>query len=974
MARINFGNSIMEEFEKIALEKGWVINKEAALDPNIQRMWGSLNNEQKDKIIPGWHKLLRMDLEDALSDPQIAEPLLKEYRSNMPAKEVPKAEPKPKGNKTIYRLQQILHSATGMPMSRRPRGVPDGFWGPMSAAAWNKYIKSFNMPPFIIEAEGNKLPPIEDIKWILENSGSAKKKPAETGTPVDVELPTIPSPSPVSTGPATKEHIPMRVDDMAMVASAVSELTSLANDLEEMGEEKVALAIDEQLKLYKEATDKLYDVIGETGEQLINSAHPGGGPTLVPAAEEGGKVETIVEEHKKVVDKTLKQPTGKVAEILTKLIVTANQLEDAGDIEAAKLVDKTIGEVQQAIDPFVNRSAVSETANSEDNEVSVKIAANKELDKYIGLWDKAMHIYNSLYKDIFGFATGSFRLRLKPDVTEGVRALREAFKSALPKINDTSSVWKEGWLDKKQLITRLSNIIGILNVGHDKIAAGMTDAFYFDSDVDGGITRYKKMIKLWWKLLGAVKNDLKREKAPKKFEQGDEVIRVKYLKLLKFLKSFVVQNVIPISKMLGDAKRKELETWIKNRLYNIEKRKSDDKLHHVPTAAEVVGLQQWIQSLRSVIKKASVNQNIIRTAQPPGAPPIALPGMKGPAKRRAPSGRRVVRKDPQVEALQQAMITAGFLAPGEADGWWGPKTAAAYNKMVGSAPIGVNIPQIPNPKRQRHAMRPINMLAYATKLAQYMASEKRKNYGAIPIGGGFQISLLDVFKPARKFMELLSQKFQHNMSAEGALQVVEELQNYVDTNKAAMTVKDPRSVQQWKEGLARLSKSLPGTPTVVFRGGKAKPGGQQPGQAGQFGQAGTPTGTVKVYLPGSLLGKYKGEGINSAADFAEAFGSLPLRQWLRSFQIFKNISRKLGMTPQTYVKQVNDILSDIQIAIQKYRGKVDYFDIGGKKVPLVEVVNFINMYQGDVNLLAEDLKADLNAPEELKPKVPTWAK
>jgi hypothetical protein len=55
----------------------------------------------------------------------------------------------------------------------------------------------------------------------------------------------------------------------------------------------------------------------------------------VPAEDEGGKVETIVEEHKKMVERSTKQPTGKYAEVMTKLIATANKLEDEGEFEAA---------------------------------------------------------------------------------------------------------------------------------------------------------------------------------------------------------------------------------------------------------------------------------------------------------------------------------------------------------------------------------------------------------------------------------------------------------------------------------------------------------------------------------------------------------------------------------------------------------------------------------------------------------------
>jgi len=137
--------------------------------------------------------------------------------------------------------------------------------------------------------------------------------------------------------------------------SVVEELVSLANDLDEMGKPKTAEAIDEQLRLYKTAVEKLYDITGETGEQLINEAHPGGGPTMVPAKDEGGKFETIVEQQKKDIKVVETKPTGKQADfIVRQLVALANRLDEEGKTEAALLVDKTLAEMREgSARPFV---------------------------------------------------------------------------------------------------------------------------------------------------------------------------------------------------------------------------------------------------------------------------------------------------------------------------------------------------------------------------------------------------------------------------------------------------------------------------------------------------------------------------------------------------------------------------------------------------------------------------------------------
>lgn len=129
-------------------------------------------------------------------------------------------------------------------------------------------------------------------------------------------------------------------------ASVVQNLVKLANDLDEMGEEKAAAFVDDQLKVYSAEVNKLYDITGETGEDLINQAHPGGGTTIAEAKEEGGKVETIVEQQKKDIEKALKAPTGKYAklnaEMIKKLVSLANDLEARGEMEMVKEIDNTL--------------------------------------------------------------------------------------------------------------------------------------------------------------------------------------------------------------------------------------------------------------------------------------------------------------------------------------------------------------------------------------------------------------------------------------------------------------------------------------------------------------------------------------------------------------------------------------------------------------------------------------------------------
>ncbi len=97
----------------------------------------------------------------------------------------------------------------------------------------------------------------------------------------------------------------------------INRLVKLANDLEKSGSIEAAEKIDQQIALYKMALDKLYDISGETGEDLVNSAHKGGGVVIAPSKEEGGKVETLVETQEKMLKSVNTKPTGKYASLKT---------------------------------------------------------------------------------------------------------------------------------------------------------------------------------------------------------------------------------------------------------------------------------------------------------------------------------------------------------------------------------------------------------------------------------------------------------------------------------------------------------------------------------------------------------------------------------------------------------------------------------------------------------------------------------
>jgi len=91
-----------------------------------------------------------------------------------------------------------------------------------------------------------------------------------------------------------------------------------------------------------------YNVTKETGDDLIHKAHPKDAEPA-KAAGEGGLVENLIQQQEKDIEVAIRMPsgalTGKHAEIIQTLTKLANQLDEAGESEAADRIDQTIGRI-----------------------------------------------------------------------------------------------------------------------------------------------------------------------------------------------------------------------------------------------------------------------------------------------------------------------------------------------------------------------------------------------------------------------------------------------------------------------------------------------------------------------------------------------------------------------------------------------------------------------------------------------------
>jgi hypothetical protein len=979
----------MDEFYKIAEEKGWVVKK-AISHSEIEKVWGGLPKEIKDKLIPGWDNMTFADLISKVE--HMWGSILMEYRKQQtPPKgdvstdpEKIKVAPQEKparrslSPQLIAKVQALIMKKTKIPVSD-PKGkflgAPDGSWGPRSAAAWNKYIETFTTPggPLVVDPvaeDGSELPRMDDIRYVFNRESRAKTtlgpisvekadditseakdpyadwaesmpklSPEEIEGLQDIRPPTqeevlrkmrqVPGQQPgdivvqpddwrrrykvrgIPSDVTESEHLSaMRLlrqqghrgpvkdrnqymqaikqvresrkmraqepkpfvpkipewakNDDGVVASIASELVSLATDLENFGEEKAAVVVDHHLKLYTEAANKLYDITGETGEQLIDQAHPGGGPTLVPAADEGGKVETIVEDQKKNIQKTLKQPTGKYAEVMTKLIATANRLDKEGDIEAAKLVDQTIKELRDS-HPFVNRSTASEATGSKDTKVSMKKEAvdvqnfdqilelrtvlaklAKTLDDLEGeVQDQsASEVHKNIGINIFEVINDKERYdeaRTKYSVPGVAGPFSYEYDDAVTKMRKTVQAWSRqltGWPTKKnhaewilQTLGKWEKTLGIIKKYYDTFPDDNVSGNWdnsFNLKYERAKEDLKKISNIYERVHGKGLNRTRPKKpsgtttpkpttpkptTPKPATSYQRRLDMIYVKELEKANNLIDKNTEQIHLALKDPAA--TQKWIKKTIYNLKNptvKGKKNPYYSGKTPNDISKLRAQIAYIEKTIKtkKASLKiQADLGTTEKNKGKGVSSEIGKGNVK---PTGKRYRKppKDPAVIKLQEALIAAGKTL-GTVDGHWGPKTAKAWNAFVSEGPPGLGkyMKPIPNPNRQRHSSRPVGAIPLATRIVRYIAAKRKRT------GTSF-IPLSDVKVPlgalsnARTFVTYMRGSLGKPLPPKDALQYLGRLSSYVDENELSIAAKSSGAVSKWRRRIGSLMREFRG--------------------------------------------------------------------------------------------------------------------------------------------------------------------
>jgi hypothetical protein len=133
-------------------------------------------------------------------------------------------------------------------------------------------------------------------------------------------------------------------DGQIETSSLDNTILSLCTKLRGEGFAKYADGLEDKFIKYKlvaKASKKhLYNTHDESGEDLVNSAHPDGDISIGEASDNNGLVQNNINRHKRIVDIVSKEPTGKLAVAACKIVLADFLDSSSSSQETRKLQDK----------------------------------------------------------------------------------------------------------------------------------------------------------------------------------------------------------------------------------------------------------------------------------------------------------------------------------------------------------------------------------------------------------------------------------------------------------------------------------------------------------------------------------------------------------------------------------------------------------------------------------------------------------
>jgi len=196
-----------EAAEKVASKKK--ITKTAVYESEL---WNALPDIMKEQVIPNWKELPPTHLEYQLTNPQTMQKIqdrLDQYRAQGQQGQQERTEEVEK-MKSLTPAQPSEKVQTVKQVQKMLGVKDDGIWGPITAGAWNKYVKTLEQPwPLLgVDPSGSYSPAVETLKSVLMGAGKKKDQTAGQIAPAPDLSKLVPGPGEVKTGPMPTERIP----------------------------------------------------------------------------------------------------------------------------------------------------------------------------------------------------------------------------------------------------------------------------------------------------------------------------------------------------------------------------------------------------------------------------------------------------------------------------------------------------------------------------------------------------------------------------------------------------------------------------------------------------------------------------------------------------------------------------------------------------------------------------------------------
>lgn len=163
---------------------------------------------------------------------------------------------------------------------------------------------------------------------------------------------------PAITEVASVEHIPSSFDE---------KFFTLCESLRQHGFDNYAEKLENKIALVKQADVHLYRAHDEDGEDLIDAAHPDGDAHMADAQNDNGDIETILSQHKKIVDVITKMPTGKLASYVEQCKNALGIKKKAQASDVRPFLNSAIQVLSVAMDNFISQSNAGAAAKNKIN-------------------------------------------------------------------------------------------------------------------------------------------------------------------------------------------------------------------------------------------------------------------------------------------------------------------------------------------------------------------------------------------------------------------------------------------------------------------------------------------------------------------------------------------------------------------------------------------------------------------------------